>query len=61
MLAHVGFDRIDEFTFAGCTEALPLLPGLVIDGVGRVPLPIVDPVLAERNKAVSRQALDGHP
>ncbi|KAJ3365232.1 hypothetical protein GGF32_009737 [Allomyces javanicus] len=54
-LAHVAFDRVDEFMFGGSADALPSIPGLVIDGVGRVPLPIVDPALADRIKAVARK------
>ncbi|KAJ3365218.1 hypothetical protein GGF32_009723 [Allomyces javanicus] len=56
---HIEFDRNDKFILSGHAHELPAQPGLVIDGIGRVTVPILDSMQANRIKAVAREVPNG--
>ncbi|KAK0553355.1 hypothetical protein OC844_006308 [Tilletia horrida] len=50
----------DVFSFGGAADFLPALPGLYIEGVGRVAVPVVDEDKAAKIMAACEQAPYGH-
>ncbi|KAH9900278.1 hypothetical protein F4778DRAFT_167942 [Xylariomycetidae sp. FL2044] len=52
--------RRDEFSFSGEADFLPTTPGLSIDGIGRIALPLMDGAKAEVIGKVCEQSPFGH-